>query len=75
MAFLTLPAAGMKQIEYFNIYNRWGQLVFTTSINGQEWDGKIAGQLQATNTFVWVVKAIDYSGTSYFQKGTVALIR
>lgn len=68
-------AVGIRSIEYFSIYNRWGQLLFTTRINGQGWDGKVNGQLQATNTFVWVVKAIDYTGAAYFQKGVVTLIK
>lgn len=68
-------AVGMKRIEYFSVYNRWGQLVFTTTINGKGWNGTIAGQPQATNTYVWVVKAIDYTGTPYFLKGQSTLIR
>lgn len=68
-------AAGMKNIEYFSIYNRWGQLLFTTTINGKGWDGKVNGQLQSTGTFVWMVKATDYTGKAYFEKGVVTLIR
>jgi gliding motility-associated-like protein len=68
-------AVGIERIEYFRIYNRWGQLVFTTTINGHGWDGRIGGKTQSTNTFVWLVKAIDYLGRPIFQKGTVTLIR
>jgi gliding motility-associated-like protein len=68
-------AVGMRKIEYFNIYNRWGQLVFTTQRNGEGWDGRINGQLQTTSTYVWTVKAVDYNGKAYFSKGTSTLIR
>ena len=68
-------AVGISNIEYFNIYNRWGQLLFSTTINGQGWDGRINGVLQSTGTFVWTVKATDYTGEAYFQKGVVTLIR
>lgn len=68
-------AVGMKQIDNFSIFNRWGDLVFSTTINGHGWDGRIAGQNQGTNTYVWLVKAVDYLGKPYFQKGTVTLIR
>jgi gliding motility-associated-like protein len=68
-------AVGMKSIQYFQVYNRWGQLLFSTQSNGQGWDGRINGQLQSNNTYVWMVKAIDFSGAVYFKKGTVTLIR
>jgi gliding motility-associated-like protein len=66
---------GMKYIEHFSVYNRWGQLVFRTNTDGQGWDGRIGGQVQGTNTYVWIVKAVDFLGKAYFQKGTVVLIR
>lgn len=68
-------AVGMQKIEYFRIFNRWGQMVFSTSINGHGWDGRIAGKEQSTETYVWIVRAIDYTGKLYIQKGTVTLIR
>jgi hypothetical protein len=48
---------------------------YSTNIPGKGWDGRIDGILQAPGTFVWVIKAIDYNGSSYFNKGTVTLIR
>jgi len=66
---------GIKSIEYFRVYNRWGELVFSTTINGQGWDGKIGGTPQATNTFVWIVKGIDYLEKPFVKKGAVTLIR
>ncbi|RPD50696.1 hypothetical protein DRJ53_07180 [Paracnuella aquatica] len=68
-------ALGMQQIEYFNIYNRWGQLVFSSKNNGQGWDGKVGGVLQRTGVFSWAMKATDIEGKPYFLKGTVTLIR
>ena len=68
-------AVGIKNIEYFNIYNRWGQLLFSTQVNGKGWDGKINGAIQSTGTFVWTVRGTDYTGKAYFQKGVVTLIR
>ncbi len=68
-------SAGIVNIEYFSIYNRWGQLVFYTKTNGNGWDGKVNGVLQNSGTFVWMVKAIDYTGKTYFQKGTTTLIK
>jgi gliding motility-associated-like protein len=68
-------AVGMKSIQYFQVYSRWGQLLFSTQTSGQGWDGRINGHLQTNNVYVWMVKAIDYTGTVYFKKGTVTLIQ
>lgn len=68
-------SVGMKEIKYFQVYNRWGQLVFTTVTNKQGWDGTVKGKAQNPGIYVWSVKAIDYTGKSYIQKGTAVLIR
>ena len=68
-------AVGISKIEYFRVFNRWGELVFSTTTNEMGWDGRIKGKDQATGTFVWVVKAVDYTGKEFFAKGTVTLIR
>lgn len=68
-------AIGIEKINYFSIYNRWGQLVFTTTADRVGWDGRIAGRLQDSGVYVWMVSAIDYTGRSIFLKGTVTLIR
>ncbi len=68
-------AVGIKKINYFSIYNRWGELVFTTTEDRKGWDGRLGGKLQNSGVFVWMVSAIDYIGAPVFLKGTVALIR
>ncbi|MCB0776788.1 MAG: gliding motility-associated C-terminal domain-containing protein [Chitinophagaceae bacterium] len=66
---------GVEKINYFNIYNRWGQLVYSTSVHGTGWDGRISGRDQNSGVFVWMVSAVDYTGRTLFFKGTVTLIR
>lgn len=68
-------AVGIERIDYFRVYNRWGQLVFSTTTNGMGWDGKIAGKNQASGTYAWLVKGVDYTGKTIYQKGTTTLIR
>lgn len=68
-------AVGMMRVESFTIYNRWGQTVYSSKGNDLGWDGRVAGQIQASSSYVWMVKAIDYMGQSYFQKGVVTLVR
>lgn len=66
---------GIRQLNFFRIYNRWGQLVFQTNESERGWDGKIGGQVQSTNNYVYFVQAIDYTGRTITRKGNIALIR
>ena len=66
---------GITQLNYFNIYNRWGQLIFTTSTITKGWDGTFNGTKQNSGTFVYTVQGIDYLGNIITQKGTVVLIQ
>lgn len=67
--------AGIKELKYFRIFNRWGELVFETQQDGVGWDGKVNGQIQDTHVFVWTVSAVDYLDRPYFSKGLLTLIR
>jgi gliding motility-associated-like protein len=66
---------GVKQLNFFRVYNRWGQLVFSTTQNSKGWDGRIAGQQQSSGNFVYVVQAVDYTGKLISKKGSIILIR
>jgi gliding motility-associated-like protein len=65
----------MAKMDYFRVFNRWGQLVFSTTTDRQGWDGKLNGKEQGSGTFAWLVKGVDYTGKVFFAKGTVTLIR
>lgn len=66
---------GIASLDYFRVFNRWGQLVFSTSQIGEGWDGRIHGQLQEPNTYLWIAKGTDYTGRVIAKRGTVVLIR
>jgi gliding motility-associated-like protein len=68
-------SVGIKRINYFSIFNRWGQLVFKTTADRHGWDGNINGKQQGSGVYVWMVSAVDYLDRAIFLKGTVTLIR
>lgn len=72
---LKPKAVGMSSLDYFRVYNRWGQLVFQTSQLGKGWDGRVGGQLQNNGTYVWMVSGTDFTGKKLIKKGTATLIR
>jgi gliding motility-associated-like protein len=66
---------GQVLLLNFEVYNRWGQLVFQTSAAGKGWDGKLNGQPQDGNVFVWVCRYQPMGKPVQFEKGTFMLIR
>ncbi|RXK81399.1 PKD domain-containing protein [Filimonas effusa] len=66
---------GMKRLDFFRIYNRWGQLLFNTSEIGRGWDGTYEGSKQGSGTYVFVTQAVNYKDELVEKKGTIVLIR
>lgn len=66
---------GMGSIDYFEVFNRLGQLVYSNPAIGQGWDGTLNGKPQPVGTYVWLIKGTDYLGNVHNEKGTVVLIR
>lgn len=66
---------GIKTFNYFRVYNRWGQMLYSTSNTGSGWDGTFGGKEQATGTYVYMAQATDYLGKLISKKGTIVLIR
>jgi gliding motility-associated-like protein len=72
--FVPIPV-GIKQLNYFRVFNRQGQLLFSTTELQKGWDGKLAGVEQGSGVFVWMVQGITNNGKIVSKKGTVTLIR
>jgi gliding motility-associated-like protein len=66
---------GIKEINYFKVFNRWGQMVFSTSKLNEGWDGKLGGIQQSSGVYVWIVQATTRDNKVINKKGTVMLIR
>lgn len=66
---------GMKKLNFFKIFNRWGTQVYQTSQLEEGWDGTLNGKPQDSGTFVWVAEGVTFDGTVISKKGYVVLIR
>ena len=71
----TPRPVGVKAYNYFNVYNRWGQLVFSTRQLHRGWDGTVQGQAQPAGTYVWMIEGLTPGNQPITRKGTVTLIR
>jgi len=65
----------IKELKYFRVFNRWGQLMFETNIIGQGWDGMFHGQPQVMDTYTWTVEATGEDGKYFKRAGNSVLLR
>ncbi len=72
--FTPFPV-GMKSYNYFRVFNRWGQLVFTTTQLNYGWDGRSGGVEQPAGTYVWMIEGVTKDNRLITKKGTVVMIR
>lgn len=66
---------GVSILNYFKIFNRYGNLVFFTKDFNKGWDGKLNGILQNTNSYIWIAEGVDVKSNIITNKGIVTLIR
>jgi gliding motility-associated-like protein len=71
--FAVIP--GIKELNKFSIYNRWGNMVFDTKVIGTAWDGKFKDVDQPADVYFWYVEGIDGNGNIYKKQGKVVLAR
>ena len=72
---LTVRVTGVININYFRIFNRYGQLVFETSKLNDSWDGKLNGVYQPVGAYIWIAEGKDVTGAIVRDKGSILLIR
>ncbi|MCX6317203.1 MAG: gliding motility-associated C-terminal domain-containing protein [Bacteroidetes bacterium] len=66
---------GMKSLKSFSVFNRWGQLVFFSTKEGETWNGKNNGEDLDTGVYVWMLEFYNNDGKLITEKGTITLIR
>ncbi len=67
---------GHHDIAYFRVFNRWGQLVFSSTNESQGWDGKANGGVPSDGgTYYYALRYRCVDGEYFEQKGEVVLVR
>ena len=66
---------GVFNLTYFNIYNRWGNLLFTTNNISQGWDGRFKGAMQPNETYMWIIVGTNSSNERVQKRGMISLVR
>lgn len=62
--FRPLFADGVEALDYrFEVYDRWGELLFRSTLVGEGWPGPFRDQSMQPGVFVWLMEArVNYCG-------------
>jgi gliding motility-associated-like protein len=66
---------GIKTLKEFKIYNRWGQLIFSSTDLQEGWDGTFKGVLQNNDVYAYKVVVETWRDTELFEEGFINLVR
>jgi gliding motility-associated-like protein len=66
---------GIRELVYFKIFNRWGEMVYETKKMDEGWDGRYKSSPVQSHTLVWMLEGIGADGKTYNAKGSTVLIR
>jgi gliding motility-associated-like protein len=66
---------GEASLNYFRIFNRWGQKVFETTNMEAGWDGSFNGTPQPFDVYIYEIEAVTSNGKNFVMQGNVTLVR
>ncbi|MBL4593184.1 MAG: gliding motility-associated C-terminal domain-containing protein [Flavobacteriales bacterium] len=71
----TVEGTNLASVEG-QIFNRWGQLMFSWDNVKGSWDGRtLAGSEAPDGTYFYIITAVGNDGTEWLEKGGFSLIR
>ncbi len=66
---------GIKQFQYFKVFNRFGKLLFETTNPDAGWNGSFNGTAQPMGIYVWFATGIANDGSIVKKQGEILLLR
>lgn len=73
---LFAQSSSIQELDQFQIYNRWGELVFETRDLLQGWDGRYKGQALAPDVYGYFLRfRCPNTGLFILKKGNITILR
>jgi len=72
---ISVEGWGIKQLEEFRIFNRWGEELFFTTNEEEGWDGYYKGVLQNNDVYVYKIRAYTWRDELKTLEGYINLLR
>jgi gliding motility-associated-like protein len=72
---LYVRTIGIKKVDEFKIYNRWGALLFFSQDEKNGWDGKYKEAIQNSEVYYYTIKATTQNNTIISKEGNFMLLK
>jgi gliding motility-associated-like protein len=72
---IYLRGWGIKEVVYFRIFNRWGEMVFESTNIDHGWDGYYKGVLQNNDTYTYTARVKTFRNEYLDGRGHINLMR
>ena len=59
---------------HIDIYNRWGELVFTSDSKDFRWDGSCNGKVVPSTVYNYIIRFTDHTGKPYRVSGSLTVL-
>ena len=71
------PIGNLNAVSNYKliVYNRWGNVVFSSTDPRKRWDGMWNGELTADATYTWFASYIFEGSAPKFKKGALVIVR
>ncbi len=73
-SIIKVAGFGIGKMSW-KIYNRWGQVVFSTGNRSEGWDGTFKGQMQPMDVYSYTLDVEFTDGTKLRKTGDITLLR
>lgn len=73
--FKVVKHLNVKTLNYFEVYNRWGQKIFSTTNIEQGWDGTFNGEPVPTGSYSWQILLTNYDNEKIGKSGSIDILR
>lgn len=73
--YFNIPALRYYTLVSFQVFNRWGELVYQSNTNQPGWDGRIAGSPAIPGVYMYLIQLESPTGQPIQRQGNVTLFR
>ncbi len=72
---LFIGSKVLASINFFRVFDQWGQLVYETKNMNDKWDGKINGSPASVDVFAYVLEGKCHNGSPVLKYGNVSVVK